>query len=423
MTAKKKSEKFYQELQKKFSRKIDLDLKRIKLALRKLNNLHLKMSNVIGIYGSDGKNACIASLKSFIEANSQSLTCYTSPHLYDVRSRFYHKNKFVSLEELKKNIHIIEKLNVRLTLFELLTLSHVISCTKLSVDYHLLEGGAGQNLDSTNLWSSPLAQVITNINRQHTKLFGVRTLRQICKIKVGSLSKSTNIYIGKQNLQTLKIIKQILKKNPSRQVYYGTGWTVKKISNNKRIYKDNGGKIILQNPNILSDGLWDNIGLSIRIARDLNISKKIILKGVNKLFFEGRMHFIKKGPLRKLLYSQEDLCLDGCHSETSIKNHVSTIKNIKKPKFAIWSLGENREPEQYVKHLKIFKKLVSIKIPGEPNSCSPQLLKKIANKHNIECFTAPNIISAIQALSSSKPKVISIIGSLYTVGKVLNLNS
>ena len=114
--------------------------------------------------------------------------------------------------------------------------------------------------------------------------------------------------------------------------------------------------------------------------------------------------------------------LDGCHSETSIINHIKFLKSIDKPKYAIWSLMKNRYPEKYVKHLKCFKKVIAIKIPNEPNACSASLLKKIANKHNIQCITAPNIISAIKALSSDRTKVISVIGSFYTVGKVLNLN-
>ena len=134
------------------------------------------------------------------------------------------------------------------------------------------------------------------------------------------------------------------------------------------------------------------------------------------------LQFVKKGKLRKLLYSKEDLLLDGCHSEKSILNHTKFLKSINKPKYAIWSLMKNRNPEKVTKYLKCFKKLVAIKIPGEPNSCSPQLLKKIANKNGIECLTASNIQSAIKLLSSGKPKSISMIGSLYTCGFALNLN-
>ena len=98
--------------------------------------------------------------------------------------------------------------------------------------------------------------------------------------------------MGKQKQKTMQTIKEILKKNPSRQVYYGSGWILKKLGD-KRIYKDNRGEIILKSKKILSDGLWNNVGLAIKVARDLKISKKNIQKAIPKLEFEGRLQYVK----------------------------------------------------------------------------------------------------------------------------------
>ena len=137
----------------------------------------------------------------------------------------------------------------------------------------------------------------------------------------------------------------------------------------------------------------------------------VILKALPKIKLLGRLQFIKKGKLRKLLSAKEDLLVDGCHSVEAILNHKSFIKSINKPKYAIWSLQKNREPQKYVKHLKCFEKIVAIKIPGEPSGCSPQKLKQLANSNGIKCITAPNITSGIKALSSKQPKILSIIGT------------
>ena len=51
------SKKLYQKLQKQYSRRINLDLKRIKKVLGKLNNPEEQLGNVINIIGSDGKNS------------------------------------------------------------------------------------------------------------------------------------------------------------------------------------------------------------------------------------------------------------------------------------------------------------------------------------------------------------------------------
>ena len=112
-----RSQNLYKKLQKQYSRKINLDLKRINIALKKLGYVQEKIKNPINIIGSDGKYSTLKSLQYFIQENGEKVSAYTSPHLYDVRHRFWLKDNFISTKELEKNIKIIDKLKVRLTLF------------------------------------------------------------------------------------------------------------------------------------------------------------------------------------------------------------------------------------------------------------------------------------------------------------------
>ena len=419
---KNKSQLLYKKLQKQYSRKINLDLKRINLALKKLGNIHRFIENPINIIGSDGKYSTLKSLQYFIQENKEKVSIFTSPHLYDVRHRFWLKDKFISVKELKKNIKTIEKLKVKLTLFELISLIFYISASKLkNVSYTLVEAGLLYAKDSTRVWDKPKCQIITNINNQHLEWVKPKTLRTICQQKVGCLSKKTTIYVGKQKPKTMQIIKKILKKNPSRQVYYGSGWTLKKFGN-KRIYKDKEGKIILKSKKIFGEGLWDNVGLAIKVARDLKIPKKIILRALPKLQFEGRLQYIR-GKLNKLLNPKEKFLIDGCHSETSAKNLAHYLKSIDNDIYGIWGMQKHKQPELFIKQFKgIFKKIITVKIPDESNSCKPHYLKNIANRFDINSNVAPNIKSAIRQISDKKPKVIVSFGSLYLIGKILSLN-
>ena len=417
------SKNLYTKLQKQYSRKINLDLKRISLALKKLDNIHKSIKNPINIIGSDGKYSTLKSLQYFIQENKEKVSTFTSPHLYDVRHRFWFKDKFISIKEFKKNLKIIEKLKVKLTLFELLTLVYYISASKLkNVSYALVEAGLMFAGDSTRVWDKPLCQIIVNVNKQHLEWTKTKTLREICKQKVGYLSKKTTIYVGKQKPATMKIIKKILKKNPSKKNYYGNAWTLKKAKG-RMIYKDNKGKLILKSKKIFSDGIWQNVGLATKVARDFNISKKNIVNAISKISFEGRIQYVEKKKLRKLLFPQEQLLVDGCHSETSGKNLASYLKTLNKDIYGIWGMQINKYPKKFIKHFKgIFKKIIVVKIPDEPSACNPQMLQKIANQLNIKCNTAPNISSAIDQISNKEEKVITCFGSLYLVGKILSLD-
>ena len=418
-------EKFYQRLQKKFSRKINLDRRRIILALKKLDNIHNTISNPINVLGSDGKFTTLKSLQNFIETSGAKCSFFVSPHLKSVTERIWLKDRFITIGELKKNIKIIQRLGVRLTLFEVLTLSYFISAAKLKDStFGLVESGLMFAGDSTRVWDKPYCQVVTHINKQHLEWTKTKTLKEVCQQKVGYLSKKTTIYVGKQDPKTLKIIKQILKKNPSRQVYYNSGWTLKKVSNSKRVYEDKRGKIILKNQNILSDGLWSNVGLAIAVARDLKISKKNILKALPKLQFEGRCQYIKGKLTKKFLNKNEKFMIDGCHSEASAKNLASYLKSIDNENiYGILGMQKHKRPELIIKQFKgIFKKIIAVKIPDEPNSCKPQQLKQIANRSGIKCDVSSNIQSAVKRLSSKKPKILVCFGSLYLIGKILSLN-
>ena len=97
-----------------------------------MNNPEKTLNNVVNVIGSDGKNSFLTSLKYFLEANKEKVNTFTSPHLYDVRQRFWLGNKFITLKEIKKYKKIIEKKYFKLTLFELLTCIFILSAMKKS---------------------------------------------------------------------------------------------------------------------------------------------------------------------------------------------------------------------------------------------------------------------------------------------------
>ena len=414
------SKKLYQKLQKQYSRRINLDLRRIKKVLEKLNNPQEQLENVINVIGSDGKNSVLTSLKYFLEADNKHVNTFTSPHLYDIRQRFYLGKKLISLNEIIKYKKIIEKTKQKLTLFELLTCIYILAATKTDPNsYNIIESGLLFKKDSTNLWSYPLAQVVTNINYQHQEWVHPKTITEICKQKVGYLSENTRIYTGKQNFKTNKIIKNILNKNPSEKINYGSWKIVNK--DKKKYYKDKKYLIRLNSKYINSDGLWENVGLAIKIALDLGVNIKIIKRTISKIRFEGRVQFIK-GKLTKNL-KKTRIIVDGCHSDESTKNLARYLRRFKVPIYAIWGSLKNKNPDKLIKNFKkVFKEVVTIKIPNEPNAMNSFELSKIAIKNNIHSVQSKNFKDAFKKIATNEKKIIVIFGSLYLVGYALSMN-
>ena len=270
---------------KLFNKTINFDLKRIKSVLEKLDHPEKKLKNVINFLGSSGKFSTLFSVKCFIEANNQSATSYISPSLKDIKERFWIGDRYLTHQEIKRSIKIIEKLKVPLTIFEVLTVIYIIHASKKNVDYHLIEAGALFAKDSTNVFNFPKAQVIVNINKQHLNFLKKKTLDEVVYQKVGFLSNFTNIYVGKQKPNVLKKIKKNLKKNKSSIIYSNSWKLVSK--NNKFYYQDREVKIKLNTKTIHSKGLLENLCHAIKIALDLKINKiyyslKLISMNLNK---------------------------------------------------------------------------------------------------------------------------------------------
>ena len=418
-----KSISLYKQLanHKLFNKTINFDLKRIRIVLKKLNHPEKKLNNVINFLGSSGKFTTLYSVKSFIEANNQTATTYISPSLKDVKERFWMGERYLTHKEINRSIKLIAKLKVPLTIFEVLTVIYIINASQQNTDYHLVEAGALFAKDSTNVFDFPLAQVVVNINKQHLNFLKKKTLDEVIYQKVGFLNNFTNIYVGKQKPNVLNKIKRNLKKNKSKIIYPRNWKLVKK--NKYYFYQDKKNKFKLNTKNIYSKGLLENLCHAIKISLDLKIDKKVIKKTIPGITFEGRFQYLKKGKIKVRLYQNEQIMLDGAHSEADAKNLAHYLKNIKLPKYAVWAMMKNKEPDLFIKQFKgIFKKVITMPIKNEKNCMSAKDLKSIAKRNKLNVDKANNFKEAIKKISSREKKLISCIGSLYNVGNILNEN-
>ena len=406
---------------KLFNKTINFDLKRIKLVLKKLSHPERKLNNVINFLGSSGKFTTLHSVKCFIEANNQTTTAYISPSLRDIKERFWMGDRYLTHQEIKKSITLITKLEVPLTIFEVLTVIYIINASRQDTDYHLVEAGALFAKDSTNVFDFPLAQVIVNINKQHLNFLKKKTLDEVVYQKVGFLSNFTQIYVGKQRPDVLNKIKKNLKSNKSK-INYPNSWKLLK-KNKHFFYRDKKNKIKLNTKDIHSKGLLENLCNAIKIALDLKIDKKVIEKTIPSISFEGRFQYLKKGKIKDKLYKNEQIMLDGAHAEADAKNLANYLRNIKVPKYAVLAMMKNKEPDLFIKQFKgIFKKIITIPIENEQNCMSSKDLKSICKRNQFNVDEANSINDAIKKISSHEKKLINCIGSLYNVGNILNKN-
>ena len=69
------------------------------------------------------------------------------------------------------------------------------------------------------------------------------------------------------------------------------------------------------------------------------------------------------------------------------ENLANYLKTIKLPKYGIWAMTKNKEPDLFIRQLRgIFKKIVTMPIENEKSSVSAKELYKIAIKNKFNSF-------------------------------------
>ena len=141
------------------------------------------------------------------------------------------------------------------------------------------------------------------------------------------------------------------------------------------------------------------------------------------LSFEGRFQFLNKGRIKNMLHKNEIILIDGAHATADAKNLAAYLKEIKIPKYGIWAMTKNKEPNLFIKQLKgVFKKVVTMPIETEANSVSSKELYKIAIKNKLKAEKSDSFTEALNIISNKEKKLIVCFGSLYNCGNILNKN-
>ena len=188
-------------------------------------------------------------------------------------------------------------------------------------------------------------------------------------------------------------------------------------------YEDNEGSIILPEPNILGDHQLSNISTSIATSRKLfNIKDKDIKNAIIKIDLKGRLQEIKSGKLKKLVGLNRLVC-DGEHNTNSAIAIAKWVKQQNQGVHLIIGMMQDKDHQGFIKCFKEnIKSITLVDIPNQENSIKKEDLKKKINGINKKINLGNSIEESIKAMNKYENNVCLIIGSLYLIGEVLNLN-
>ena len=420
-----KLQKLISKLQQKHPKKIDLTLNRTFDLLKKLGNPQDKLKNVISVVGTNSKYSICQSLKAIFNQSGYKCNLYLSPHLQSYTERFIYNDNEISEEELINLLEDIEKVlgENQATLFELLTCAYLKYCEQFKQNISILESGLMHHYDSTNVFNKNLASIIGPIGLDHLQWIKNKTIDGVIYEKTAKLLNS-NIFVNKQeNKEITSKIEKALKNNQSNKYFFGKDFNILRAENGFIQYEDHKSSIILPEPNVLGDHQLENISTSIAAARELfNIKDQDIKTGITKIELKGRLQEIKSGKLKDLVGSNRLIC-DGGHNINAAKAIANWINQQNQDVHLIVGMMKDKDHQGFIDCFKDkVKSITLIDIPNQEGSISKEEFKNKLNGINKKINLCKNIKESIQSINKYQNEICLVLGSLYLIGEVLNLN-
>ncbi len=413
------------KLEKHHKKKIDLSLDRTYSLLKKLGNPQDKLKNVINVVGTNSKASMAYSLKSILNESGYKCNLYTSPHLQSYTERFIFNDQEISEDNLIELLNEIEKFlgNDEATVFEILTCAFYKYAENFKDNISIIESGLFYRMDPSSVFKTNICTLLGVCHSDHYQWLKNKSIEGVIFEKTSKLLNS-NIFINKQvNEEIRKKIEVSLKNNSSNKYYFGKDFNISRSENGLVLYEDESGQLTLPEPNILGNHQLYNISTSIAAARKMfNIEEAAIKKGIQNIALKGRLQEIKKGKLKDMAGNNR-LIIDGGHNISAAISVAEWIGSQNEEVNVICGMLKEKDHFEFMKVFEgIINSVIVIDIPNQSGSISKEEFKKKINNLKFNVKTSNNIQESIKSLSNYQNTIILVIGSLYLMGEVLNLN-
>ena len=413
------------KLEKHHKKKIDLSLDRTYNLLNSLGNPHEKLQNVINVVGTNSKASMAYSLKAILNEAGYKCNLYTSPHLQSYTERFIFNDKEISEDDLIKLLNHTEEAlgDNEATVFEILTCAFYKYAENYKDNINIIESGLFFRMDPSSVFKKNICTLLGVCHSDHYQWLENRSIDGVIYEKTSKLLNS-NIFVNKQvNEEIREKIEKALEKNKSNKFYFGQDFNISRSENGFIQYQDELGGLVLPETNLLGEHQLYNISTAISASRKMfNVTDDAIKKGIQKIHHKGRLQEIKNGKLKNIAGNNK-LVIDGGHNISAALSIAKWIKSQNEDVNIICGMLKDKDHLEFMKCFEgIIGSCTLIDIPNQENGINKEELKKKLSNLNINFKLADSIEQSIKAYSSNQNTITLILGSLYLVGEVLDLN-
>lgn len=397
-------------------RGIRLGLERIAVLTERLGNPQDKVKT-IHVAGTNGKGSFIAMLTSVLKNAGYRVGSFSSPAITKTTDSFridcneIAENEFA---EIMGNVsEICEETDDNPTEFEKLTAVAFEMFVRNKCDIAVVECGMGGDLDSTNVISSPLLSVITNVQKDHCDFLG-NTIEEIASHKAGIIKHGRPVFFGGEDIPEI-IVKTAQQKSSElftadwSDILFNYPESVCTLSGTQFSYKGMKINLSLLGTYQLNNAV--NVLNCIEILRNqgLDIPYKAVKDGLENVRWHGRFEILRKNPL---------VIFDGSHNPDGIKRTAESLELYFGKKRVVLLVGvmADKEYNLYADMLHEYIDCVFTVTPDNPRSLDCQILAGTFSQKGIPACAFHELENGVKsAYSYAREKNLPLValGSLY----------
>jgi len=372
-------------------------------ALAKMGNPE-KQLQIIHVAGTNGKGSTIAFMEAILMEHGLSTGVFSSPAIIDIHDQIRINGKLITEEELDTSFRAMKVagLSELLTDFELLTVAAIVTFSRLSPDYILLETGMGGLLDSTNV-VTPLVSVITSIALDHTGFLGA-TLAEIARHKGGIIKEGIPVILGPLPDEALSVVQDISKKLGSPSFYYGKQF----VMDQDKFSGINNFHLAERKMKGAHQGVNAAVAIESLLVAGISLAERLVAKAVATAQLSYRFQEIAPG-----------VFMDGAHNPAAAKVLADTIRSEfsgEKVDFVIGML-KGKDIEKTLNELIPVAASFTFLTFSHPQAATGEQLMEYCH-HKVKKVTN-NGSDTIILLSGNDKKII-VTGSLYLITSLMD---
>lgn len=414
-----------ERLKARHPQRIDLSLGRMQALCKALGNPQDRLPPVIHVAGTNGKGSTVSLIRAIAEASGLKVHTYTSPHLVRFNERIRLAGELISDDTLSAILDRVEAAmaehDIEATVFESTTAAGFLAMAETPADLAIVEVGLGGVLDATNVIERPLLSVITPVDLDHAEFLGT-DLVGIAREKAGIIKAGARCVVARQSEPVMAEIERRAAEVNSPLTVAGVDFDAW-AERGGLAFQDQTRFLDLPAPALSGAHQFDNAGVAVASALELDLPEAAIAKGLQSVFWPARMQRLTAGKYAEQAKAVDaELWLDGGHNPHAARAlaRVLAERQAKAPRptaLIVGMLG-NKDAGGFFEALKGIEAQV-ITVPFEGAAAEPEALATVARGRGFGAMTAGSVDEAMARAIDLGAGRILICGSLYLAGEVL----